>query len=304
MRSNRTRNIVIIAIWLFIGSIAGYFLYNGVVNGGFSFETKHVGEPTIVLNDVTLDESIKSVSINWISGGVKILPTTGNSIRIVEKAYEPVDKSKWVNISVSGTALSVKTNNKPLFYFLGLMTRSTYLEVYLPITTSFDSVKLNGVSGSYSMDDVYADLTQITLTSGKLTIDNSYCGLLSLTMTSGSSTITHSQILSTNIDMTSGNLDYQADTIHFKAEMTSGLANIDFGITNPDSMILSMTSGSSNIHLYGQDAFNVSVDKTSGIFNPNFAHVKNEKIYSYLTGGPTYVIKMTSGLVNLTLSPQ
>jgi len=304
MRNNRTRHLVLLAIWLFIGSFAGYFFYVGIVQGGISFEPNHVGEPTEVLYDVTLDQSVKSITIDWISGGVKIIPTNDDSIRIVEKAYEPVDKKKWADVTVLGTSLTIESKNKPLFFFMGLMTRSTYLEVYLPITTSLNSLKLVGVSGNYSIDELYSDLTQITLTSGNLTIDNSYSGLLSLTMTSGNSTITDSQILSTNITMTSGRLDYHADTINFNAEMTSGLANLRFGNTNPESLSLSMTSGSSNIQLYGQTAFSVSVDKTSGSFNPNFSYVKNGSVYSYLSGGPMYTIDMTSGAVDLDLSGQ
>ena len=304
MRNNRTRHLVLLAIWLFIGSIAGYFFYVGIVQGGISFEPKHVGEPTEVLYDVTLDQSVKSVTIDWISGGVKIIPTNDDSIRIVEKAYEPVEKKKWADVTVLGNSLTIESKNKPLFFFLGLMTRSTYLEVYLPISISLDSVKLVGVSGNYSIEGLYSNLTQIVLTSGNLTIDNSYSALLSLTMTSGNSTVTDSQILSANITMTSGRLDYQADTINFNAEMTSGLANLRFGNTNPESLSLSMTSGSSNIHLYGQTAFSVSVDKTSGSFNPNFTYVKNDKIYSYLSGGPIYTIDMTSGAVDFTLGGQ
>jgi DUF4097 and DUF4098 domain-containing protein YvlB len=304
MRSDRTRNIVILAIWLFIGSIAGYFFYEGIVQGGISFEPKHDGEPTIVLYDVTLDESVKSITIDWISGGVKIIPTIDNRIRIVEKSYELVERTKWATVSVTGTALTIESKNKPLFFFMGLMTRSTYLEVYLPITTSLDSVKLVGVSGNYSIDELYSELTKITLTSGNLTIDNSYTGLLSLTMTSGNSTITDSQILSASITMTSGRLDYQADTINFNADMTSGLADITFGNTNPESLSLSMTSGSCTINLKEQSAFSVSVDKSSGSFNPNFTHVKNGKVYIYLSGGPTYDIDLTSGTVDFNLIGQ
>ncbi len=304
MRSNRTRNIVILAIWLFIGSIAGYFFYEGIVQGGISFEPKHDGEPTNVLYDVTLDESVKSVTIDWISGGVKIIPTNDSSIRIVEKSYEPVERTKWATVSVLGNTLTIESKNKPLFFFMGLMTKSTYLEVYLPISTSFDSVKLNGVSGNYSIEELYSNLTQINLTSGNLSYHNSYSALLSLTMTSGNSTITDSQILSANITMTSGRLDYQADTINFNAKMTSGLADITLGTTNPESLSMSMTSGSCTINLKEQSAFSVSVDKSSGSFNPSFTHIKNGNVYAYLSGGPTYDIDLTSGTVDFNLIGQ
>ena len=302
MRSTKSRNIVIIAIWIFVATIAAYFLYNGVINGGFSFETKHSGEPTNVLYDITYDQSVKNVSITWVSGGVKILPTNEKSIRIVEKSYEPIDKDKYAEITLLNETLTIKTRNKPLFNFLGLMTRSTYLEVYLPISTSFSSVRLTGVSGNYSIDELYSDLTQITLTSGNLVYNNSFSSLLSLTMTSGNTVISDAEILSANLKMTSGNLSYDADTINFQSVMTSGNAEIRFGSTNPTSFALSMTSGSAKVHLQGPESFSVKVDKTSGVFNPNFDYLKDNRTYIHGSNGPLYTINMTSGDVDFTLS--
>lgn len=304
MRNNRTRNFVLIFIWVMIGSVAGYFLYNSIFNGGFTFETKHTGEPTMTLSDVTLDESITSVSIDWISGGVRILPTTGNQIRIVEKSYEPIDPKKVVEITVNGSNLQLKTKNKPLFNFFGFSTKSTYLEVYLPLTTDFQLINLNGVSGLYSIEEVYATLTQVTLVSGNLSLKNSYSTGLGLTMTSGNAVIRDSEILSATIKMTSGKLDYQAKTVNFKANMTSGMIDLDFGQFNPSALNLEMTSGLANITLNGPDAFKFKVDKTSGSFNPNFDHVLEGKTYSHGSGGPLYGIQMTSGVVNVESNPQ
>jgi len=304
MRNNRSRNFVLIFIWVMIGSVAGYFLYNSVMNGGFTFETKHSGEPTMVLSDVTLDEAITSVSIDWISGGVKILPTTGNQIRIVEKSYEQIDSKKYVEVTVNGTNLDLKTRNKPLFNFFGFSTKSTYLEVYLPLTTDFQLIKLKGISGRYSMEDVYATMTQVALVSGDFSLNNSYSTGLSLTMTSGNATISDSEILTATIKMTSGKLDYQAKTVSFRANMTSGMLDLDFIQTNPNALTLEMTSGLANITLHGSDAFSVNVDKTSGSFNPNFNYSQNDKTYAYLSGGPNYAIKMTSGVVNFDHSAQ
>jgi len=285
-----------------IASIAGYFLYGGIITGSINFEPKHTGEPNVVLYDIDVNNAVTSVTINWVAGGVKILPTTGSQIRIVEKAYEPIDHSKWATVSTDNGNLLITSKNKPLFNFLGLLTKSTYLEVYLPITGSYSLVKLTGVSGAYSVNELYAEMTQITLTSGSLNYTDSYSTLLSLNMTSGSATISSSTILSSSIRMTSGQLDYHADTLNFSATMTSGQSSITFGSTNPASFYLAMTSGQSTINLNGTESFSVKVDKTSGVFDPQFAYVKNDKIYSYQSGGPQYGIQMTSGSVDFILS--
>lgn len=303
MRNSRSKNFVLILIWTFIGALAAFFLYTASQNGGISFEPKYTGEPTFTLSDVTLDKSITSVSIDWITGGVKIIPTTDDHIRIVERAYKDIAKDKQLSLGLSGDALSIVSKNKTVFYFFGLTTSPTYLEVYLPITTSLNSFKLDGVSGSYSVDEIYSELTQINLTSGSLDFKNSYSSLLSLTMTSGSATFRDTQILTASIKMTSGKLDYVADTNNISLTMTSGLADLEFGSTNPSSFKLTMTSGSSNIRLNGPEAFSVTVDKTSGNFNPSFEYQKNDKTYTYKSGGPAYTISMTSGNVDFTVAP-
>lgn len=304
MRNSRSKHIVVILIWAFIGCLAAYFLYTASQNGGISFEPNYTGEPTTTLSDVTLDKSITSVSIDWISGGVKIIPTTDDHIRIVEKAYKDIAKEKQLSLGLSGSALSIVSKNKTVFYFFGLMTSPTYLEVYLPISTSLDNFKLDGVSGSYKIDELYAELAQINLTSGNLEFKNSYSTLLSLTMTSGNAVIDDTQILTATIKMTSGKLDYKADTNNLALTMTSGLADLEFGTTNPSSFKLNMTSGSANIRLNGPEAFSVTVDKTSGNFNPDFDYQKTDKTYAYKSGGPTYTITVTSGNVDFTVAPQ
>ena len=83
--------------------------------------------------------------------------------------------------------------------------------------------------------------------------------------------------------------------------MTSGQARIHLLKTLPSSFNLAMTSGDAEITFYGSTAFKMNVDKTSGDFNTNFPTIKNDHTYAYLTGGPTYSIKMTSGNIDIDL---
>ena len=301
MRSNRTKNIVLILIWGFIGTIAAYFLYSAAQTGGISFEPIYEGEPTFILSDVTLDQSIDSVTIDWISGGVKIIPTIDKKIRIVEKAYKIIDEKKEVKVTVTGSNLVLETRNKSTFYFFGFSNPGTYLEVYLPITTSFKTIKLNGVSGDYEIEEVYSDLTQINLVSGDLSVKNIASSVFNLTMTSGDVTILESEFLSSTLKMTSGELDFSAQTNSLKATMTSGDAVIHLLNTLPTTLNLEMTSGDTEITLHGSTPFSITVDKASGDFNTNFPTTKNDHTYSYLSGGPTYSIKMTSGNIDVNL---
>jgi hypothetical protein len=153
------------------------------------------------------------------------------------------------------------------------------------------------------MEEIYATLTQVTLVSGNFSLNNSYSTGLGLTMTSGNAVIRDSEILSATIKMTSGKLDYQAKTVNFKANMTSGMIDLDFDQINPSALSLDMTSGLANIVLNGPDAFQFKVDKTSGSFNANFDHVLEGKTYSHGSGGPLYSIQMTSGVVNVDSNP-
>jgi DUF4097 and DUF4098 domain-containing protein YvlB len=301
MRSNRTKNLIAILIWLFIGSIGAYFFYSAAQNGGINFDPVYTGEPTNILSDVTLDQDIDSVTIEWIAGGVKIIPTIDSKVRIVEKSYQIIDKDKEVKLTVNGSSLNLKTRNKSTFYFFGFANTGTFLEVYLPITTSFKLIKLNSVSGDYSIEEVYSDLTQISLVSGDLNLRNISSSVMSLSLTSGDVTITDSEFLSSTIEMTSGELDFSAQSSSFSANMTSGDAIINLLNELPTTLNIDVTSGDVELTLHGSNPFSFKVEQLSGDFNTHFSTIKNGHVYSYLTGGPTYTIDMTSGNVDVNL---
>lgn len=300
MRS-RTKNLIVILIWLFIGSIGAYFFYSAAQNGGINFDPVYTGEPTYILSDVTLDQDIDSVTIEWVAGGVKIIPTIDDQVRIVEKSYKVIDEDKEVKVTINGSSLNLKTRNKSTFYFFGFSNTGTFLEVYLPISTSYKLIKLNSVSGDYSIEEVYSDLTQISLVSGDLDIKNIFSSVLSLSLTSGDVTVTDSEILSSNIEMTSGELNFSAETNTFSVNMTSGDATINLLNELPTSLNIDVTSGDVELTLHGSDPFSFKVNQMSGDFTTHFSTIKNGHIYSYLTGGPTYTVDMTSGNIDVNL---
>lgn len=288
-------------IWLLIGSIGAYFFYSAAQNGGINFDSVYSGEPDYTLSDVTLDQSIDSVTIEWISGGVKIIPTIDTHVRIVEKSYKLIEEDKEVKVTVSGSNLNLKTRNKSTFYFFGFSNTGTFLEVYLPITTSFKLIKLSSFSGDYLIEDIYSDLTQISLTSGDLDVRKCFSSVFKLSMTSGDATISDSEFLTSTINMTSGELDFSAQTNSFTTKMTSGDAVINLLKELPDDINIDVTSGDIELTLHGSNPFSFKVNLVSGNFNPHFSTIKNGHIYSYLTGGPTYTIDMTSGNIDVNL---
>ncbi len=301
MRNSRTKNVFLIIIWGLVAAVAVYFFNSAIQNGGFTFQQKYQGEPTVILNDITLNESIDSISIDWISGGVKIIPTTGDKVRIVEKSYKMIDENKEVRITVLNSKLELESRNKAVFNFLWFTSTPTFLEVYLPITTSFNLIKLNGVSGNYSIDEVYSNLIQIDIVSGNLTLDNSFSALLSMDMTSGNATISDSELLSADVEMTSGQLKYAAKTQSFKARMTSGTIKLDLLEQLPQVLNLKLTSGSADITLHGTDGFSFVVKKTSGSFTSDFEVMTSGNTYTYKAGGPVYNVDVTSGTVSAHL---
>lgn len=304
MRNSRTKNIFLILIWGLVAAVAVYFFNSAIQNGGFTFQQKYTGEPSVILSDITLSESVDSVTIDWISGGVKIIPTTGDKVRIVEKAYKVIAESKEVRITLLNSKLELISRNKAVFNFLWFTSAPTFLEVYLPITTNFNLIKLDGVSGNYSIDEVYSDLIQIDIVSGNLTLDNSFSALLSMDMTSGNTVIRDSEILSADIDITSGQLNYTAKTQSFKIRMTSGTMKLDLLEQLPQVLNLRLTSGTANVTLHGTDGFGFVVKKTSGSFTTDYDVMTSGNTYTYKSGGPLYTIDLTSGSVNTHLKSE
>lgn len=302
MNSRTIASILKVLFWGIIALI-GSLLLLSFYKGDNPFETITPDQGTLsVLHEETFNEDITSINLSWNVGGVKVVVSNDDKIRLIERSYVAVSSSKWAKTSIDNKTLKISSGNKNSFFFLFWHTPATYIELQLPVKT-YDDFKLNVTSGNNELNDFTVKSLDINSTSGSIRVKNLVADTLKLNMTSGSMSFGNANIHSIDAVMTSGDMVYDG-VIDQRLDltMTSGQFNSDLRGVAPQSIDFQMTSGQAHFTLAAPSDFQLSLSKTSGSFTADFDHSQNGSKYTYKNGRDDYRLGMTSG--SLTFSVQ
>jgi hypothetical protein len=284
-------------------ALASTYVFLTLFNGQtlpFTFPERK--EPTIVLQNIVLDDTIDSVDLEWYAGGVEITKSSDNKIHIVEKSSAQLDESKWVRPVVNGDTLVLHSRNKYNFVIFFLVNPDSYLELQLP-DQAYENFKTLVTSGNYSISDFDVNRFNLTMTSGNLHVNNMNSEDMNITMTSGDSYFIQVNTNTFDINMTSGNTSFTGSISNeLDIEMTGGNLDLDTSNDSPNQLNIDMTSGNANLTLSEDEGFQVAIDKTSGNFNPDSRLTRlNDSLYQYLDYKLNYSVDMTSGSLSINL---
>jgi|GEM_PF-3702104 len=278
-----------------IVAVVAIMLFITIINTNISVNQQHSGNPTVVIKEVVLREDVQSINLNWYIGGIEVIPSDGNELRIVEKTYVNMDTNKSFEVSNNNGELTIQSRNKAYFNFMNWMVEPSFLQIYLPKDMSLNQLQVNAISGTYEISQLTLDSLEVNMTSGTLNLDTIEAQVLDLTLLSGNVNIRQGKYETSNIMMTSGDLKYDAITDRFMGDLISGKMNLRF-LQRPSAFDLQVTSGSVSVDVMTTEAFSIALNKTSGSFTSNLNI--EEDIYHYLSGGPQYNIDMVSGSIN------
>lgn len=291
-----------IVIFTLIAVIAT-FVYLSLFNGQkLPFIFSEQKEPNILLQDVTLEENIDNVNLEWYSGGVVISKSYDDKIHFKEKSTEKLNANKWASTRIVDDTLYLKSNNKYNFVLFFFQSPATYLELRLP-DKRYESLKLLMTSGNTTISEFNISDIDITITSGNLFLFTIASDQIKINMTSGNSNFQNTQTQNLDLTMTSGNTDFEGIIVNeCRINMTSGnlnLSSIDF---SPKDLILDMTSGDADITLSKQVGFVLNLDKTSGNVDLDNEIIEiSESKYTYSDEANNINVDMTSGSFDLKL---
>ena len=109
-----------ITIYSIIALVAAYIFLMFFNGKQLPFNLPEKSEPTIVLQNIVLDDLITSLDLEWYAGGVEITKSTDNKIHIVEKSSVKIDEDKWVKPIVNGETLILHSRNKYNFVLFSI----------------------------------------------------------------------------------------------------------------------------------------------------------------------------------------
>jgi len=293
-----TIKIVIYSMIAVIATLVFFALFNGQP---LPFNITEDKEPTVLLQDVTIEDNINNIDLEWYSGGVVVSKSYDDKIHFKEKSTEKLNSNKWASTEVIGDTLYLKSNNKYNFVLFFYHTPATYLELRLP-EKQYESFKLLMTSGNTTISEFDISDVDITLTSGNLFLFNIQSTRMTIDMTSGNSNFQNTLMQTFDLTMTSGNTDFDGIiSEECRVDMTSGNLNLITSLT-PRVMNLSMTSGDADITLNKTDGFVLKLDKTSGNVDLDPEIVKvSETEYTYFHKDYNINVEMTSGSFDLKL---
>lgn len=300
---NRFLLLVQALLWGLVALTAVYFLFT-LANGQNplgNFDVELNPEADVVLFEQTINDDIDNLRIEWVSGGVTILPSADDSIHIIERSTSKLAQSKWASIKQDNKSLTIVSRNKTGIFFLFWHTPITHLEVRLP-EDLYESMVLEGTSGSYHINDLDFTKLSVELTSGEFDLDRSDIQDFELSMQSGLSDLDNVNTQSATVYSTSGSFRFMGSiTESLKAEMTSGEQVYRLSGQAPSTLDFEMTSGSASIDLPENPGFELGLEKTSGSFQADFEHTEFGDVYTYGDGSYRYTADMTSGSLRISV---
>jgi len=291
-----------IVIYSIIAVVSTYIFLTLFNSQALPFSLPQRKEPTIILQNIVLDDTITSLDLEWYSGGVEITKSTDNKIHIIEKSAVSLEESKWVKPIVSNKTLILHSRNKYNFTLFFFETPVSYLELQLPEQT-YSRFKTTLTSGKTSISNFNVENFDLVMTSGNLHLNNIISNDMNVTMTSGDAYLIQVHTDDLRLGMTSGNTSFTGTVKNrLDVNMTSGNLDLDTSSESPNFMNVEMTSGNTTVTLSGNRGFQVAIDKTSGNFNPDSKMNRiNDSLYQYLDSGLNYSVEMTSGQFSINI---
>ncbi len=294
-----TIKIVIFSLIAVIATLVFFALFNGQ---SLPFNFAENKEPNVLLQDVTIEENINNVNLEWYSGGVVISKSYDDKIHFKERSTEKLNSNKWASAEVVGNTLNLKSNNKYNFVLFFFQSPATYLELRLP-DKQYESFRMLMTSGNTTISDFEISDVDITITSGNLYMFNIQSQRMTINMTSGNSNFQNTLMQSFDLTMTSGNTDFEGIiSEECRIDMTSGNLNLTSTTFTPRIMNVNMTSGDADITLSKDYGFVLKLDKTSGNVDlDNEIEKVSESEYTYYNKEYNINVDMTSGSFDLNL---
>lgn len=284
------------------------------------------------VGDVRLDGNVDKVEIHWISGGVELLASDSDTVRVKE-FNTPEDEELKLRHWLDGSTLHIQPCASGAVY-PGTLNKT--LTIMLP-AGRVDSILVDGVSCDVAMTGLEARTVSIDTVSGaaeledctvkeRLEMDSTSgdlraslkgaLGVLDFSTISGAAELNGCEITDKlKMDSTSGGLsaDLKGTLELLDFSSVSGavkldgaeVKRVDFDTTSgamelklerePEELTHNSTSGSLSLTLPGDADFELEFDTVSGSFKSDIPFATDGDTYIAGNGGNQYSIDTTSG---------
>ncbi|MFF2481855.1 DUF4097 family beta strand repeat-containing protein [Paenibacillus sp. NPDC058071] len=251
----------------------------------------HANHKLSIQKQQRITETITDVSVDWLTGHVRILPSESNEIRIIQLTNGKLSEAKLFHVEVIGGRLSIVDGRKRAFK-LGLHFSNTVLEVYLP-KAQLKSLSLISSGGHLEIVNLNADRCKCNTTSGSVQLSGTIEELELHTVGSpvrGESITCHTlyiRAISSKIDLYGSYTELDAHT--------SGRGLMVRSSTMLTRIRSVSTAGPVVISIPENDGFTLRFKKVSGPYKSDFPLEKTQDVLVYKDGGSSFEAEVRGG---------
>ena len=273
-----------IAVWFLTGTVFGfetgrYFtgLADGITLESLKGPYKVAGEYSVSA------DSVDSIKINWITGGITVTPYSGDVILITESAQRELSEGEKLRLGSSGGVLTIDFHEDRTI----LRMPHKKLDILVPEDLSkgmrkliVDSVsgsvsvenvsaaelKVSSISGSLRLTDIIAEAVNIDSTSGSIAVSGLNSGDMSIRSISGAVSLSATGAANIKCSTTSSSIEMKGSFGSATVSTVSGRVAIESAII-PESLSVDTTSGRIDVTVPNEGAVSVYHSSTSGRFS-------------------------------------
>jgi DUF4097 and DUF4098 domain-containing protein YvlB len=260
-------------------------------------------------------EEIDKITIDWISGKIKIITADVDEITFYEDCEIELVESKKMRYYISNGLLDIKYVAPKENLFSWNFDKTLTIAIPNSIDKTLEDIEIFSTSGGVNIENINSDVIYIESTSGDIEFDNTSAVDTKVYSTSGDIDIYGGEFGDLFIDKTSGDFNIEDCTVEeLKIDKTSG--NIDIGnitvdnvviesisgdmefsaITMPSKIDITSVSGDVELIIPENEGFKLNYLATAGSYTNEFATTSDgDNEYVYANGENTIIIKITGG---------
>lgn len=245
--------------------------------------------------DHEINDRISNLTIEWLSGVIRIMPTELDHIRIVQKTSNRFPEDKLFYTDLFQDELRIIDGRKKKIN-IGFLPHHTVLEVYLPQQV-WNSLQITAVGGQVNIGDIHVIKCKCQVTSGSATLSGQFRAL-HLEMTG--SRVIGEKLTADDLYLhcTSSRIDLSGEISAINSH-NKGRSIYIRSLIVPKSIHSITTGAKVTISIPDNDGFALQFTKVSGHFHSDFPFTSEGNRYVYLHGKRSYKAEVRGGTFSL-----
>ena len=236
-------------------------------------------------------EPITDVSIDWLTGHVRILPSDSHEIRIIQLTAGRLSEAKLFHAEVIGGRLSIADGRKRGVK-IGLHVNNTILEVYLP-TDLLQTLTLVTSGGHLEIQKLHAAYCTCKTTSGSLKLSGT---IKELELHTVGSRVTGESLICKRLYLRAVSSKINLSGRYNELDVNTSGRGLTIRSSTMPARIRSLSTGAPVVvSIPENDGFTLHVKKVSGQYKSDYQLEKVRDTLVYKDGGSSFEAEVRGG---------